>query len=196
MLSDDLDRIRIEVESKLRLLLQKRKELSQLDGQLGKKATDPDSNRISIKKTRQLLLYEIRLLEEALTCAVEEHAKGRHRLERVIAIKHSGSLPRPLDLDRAVLSTLTNRVASNAGPPLDQTAEESRRSKIIRKVENPATYPVVLIAEAATYFEVNRRTIYRWKAEGKLRSGARRGTIATESMQRWKKKRSRKRPLR
>jgi len=48
--------------------------------------------------------------------------------------------------------------------------------------------------EAALYFEVEGRTIYRWTDDGDLKKGARRGSITIESILQWETKRSRKGP--
>jgi len=69
-----------------------------------------------------------------------------------------------------------------------------RRELAIRKVRNPQSNTTVSIPDAALYFEVQSRTIRRWKDEGKLRSGPHRGSITIESGLQWQKKRSRKRP--
>lgn len=95
---------------------------------------------------------------------------------------------------QAVSPPSTNDLASAAKPPTIQSSEEARREVITRKVENPQIYPTISICDAATYFAVTSRTIHRWKDDGNLKSGARRGTITTKSMQQWMKKRSRKRP--
>ena len=71
--------------------------------------------------------------------------------------------------------------------------DDTGREAIIRKVENPQLFTILTIPEAADYFEVRPRTIHRWVDEGKLSSGARRGSITIESIRRWKKKRSRNR---
>jgi hypothetical protein len=88
--------------------------------------------------------------------------------------------------------------------PLDSTsaalghaaAQKKRREATINKVQNPQSHTIVSIEEAALYFEVRPRTIYRWNVEGKLKSGARRGSITIESIRRWESKRSRKRQSR
>lgn len=212
MLTDDLDRIRIEVEAKQRLLAQKRSELSQIVTQL--RARQQGGNTKSLEKTRQHLLQEILFLWEAIRSAAEDYAKSRNRLERVIAIKGSGSLPALLKLDHAfalssiqpvpepalvsafptssVLSPSTKRVADKPTTPLDQAADEKQRLTITRMVENPDIYPTVFIAQAAKHFQVTPRQIYRWIKDGKLRRGPRRGTVTTESIQGWNEKQARR----
>jgi Helix-turn-helix domain len=75
-------------------------------------------------------------------------------------------------------------------------AQNKRREAIINKVQNPQSYTIVSIEEAALYFGVRPRTIYRWNDEGKLKRGGRRGSIMIESIRRWQNKRSRKRQAR
>jgi hypothetical protein len=69
----------------------------------------------------------------------------------------------------------------------------SRLEAIIRMVQHPQAHTVLSTPEAALYFRVATRTVYRWVDEGKLKNGARRGSITIESIQRWARKRSRKR---
>lgn len=71
---------------------------------------------------------------------------------------------------------------------------EALREAVIKKAQNPHKYNVLSIREAALYFEVQPRTIYRWRLEGDLRAGARRGSITIESILKLEKRRSRKRP--
>lgn len=70
---------------------------------------------------------------------------------------------------------------------------QKKREAIIKKIKNPQTYTILSIAEAALHFGVKPRSIYRWSEEGKLRSGARRGSIKIESILKWERKRSRNR---
>jgi hypothetical protein len=88
----------------------------------------------------------------------------------------------------------TNDLANAVKPPTSQSSEEARREAIIKKVQNPQIYVTLSIPDAALYFEVTSRTIHRWKDDGNLKSGARRGSITIESIRRWENKRSRKRP--
>jgi len=80
--------------------------------------------------------------------------------------------------------------------PPQTAARQERRQAVIKKVRNPETFTVLTTGEAALYFEVNPRTVYRWLDDGKLRRGPRRGTITIESILRLEKARSRKRPSR
>lgn len=61
---------------------------------------------------------------------------------------------------------------------------------IIKKVENPSQYTVVTTPEAAQYFDVKSRTIYRWIEEDKLQAGPKRGTVKTASMRKLQRSRS------
>jgi hypothetical protein len=112
------------------------------------------------------------------------------RLEKLGLESEAKNLP---TLDERATSTDTKAVMQ------DQTVAEpnteSLRQVVNKKVRNPQTYTVLSIVEAAVYFEVAPRTVHRWRAEGKLRSGARRGSITIESVLHWAKKRSRKRRL-
>jgi hypothetical protein len=94
----------------------------------------------------------------------------------------------------AVSPPSTNDLANAAKPPTSKSSEEARREAIIKKVQNPQAYRILSIRDAATYFEVTPRTIHRWKDDGKLNNGGRRGSITIESIRRWDNKRSRKRP--
>lgn len=71
--------------------------------------------------------------------------------------------------------------------------ETQRREAIIKKVQNPNTYTVLSVEEAAIYFEVQPRTIHRWNNSGKLSRGGRRGSITISSVLRYERRRSRKR---
>ena len=65
-----------------------------------------------------------------------------------------------LDLSRKDMS-----ISGNA------TAPDLRRESVIRKVQNPQANTTLSFVEAAIYFEVSPRTIYRWLLEGDLRRG-------------------------
>jgi hypothetical protein len=69
---------------------------------------------------------------------------------------------------------------------------EDKLQLIIHKVQNPKHFRTLAVREAALYCEVQPATIYRWIANGKLASGTRRGTVTTESINVYEKKRSRK----
>ncbi len=209
VLIDKLDRIRIEVRAKQRLLAKKQQEMSKLATQVG--AGRSPGNTTSLEKARQVLLQEISHLVKAIRSAAEEYAGLRDRLERVIAIKGSGSVSPPLHLGPilalsppepvllsafrtpSVLSAATKRAGEKDTEPVDLATDETQRSKITRSVENPEIYPTVFNAQAAKYFQVSPRQIYRWVEDGKLKRGARRGTVTTESMRGWKKVRARRR---
>jgi hypothetical protein len=76
---------------------------------------------------------------------------------------------------------------------VDDPSKETQREAVIKKVRNPHIYNVLSIPEAALYFDVQPRSIYRWSREGDLRAGARRGSIAIESILKLERRRSRKR---
>jgi hypothetical protein len=101
----------------------------------------------------------------------------------------------PAVATQAVSPPSTNDLANVAKPPTSQSSEEARREAIIKRIQNPQAYRILSIRDAATYFEVTPRTIYRWKDDGKLKSGGRRGSITIESIRRWENKRSRKRRM-
>jgi hypothetical protein len=77
-------------------------------------------------------------------------------------------------------------------PSENVSADNIRRENILKKVQNPQIHAVLLVSEAARYFEVTPHTIYRWVQERKLTRGGRRGSIIIESVLRWVKRRSRK----
>jgi hypothetical protein len=80
--------------------------------------------------------------------------------------------------------------------PPETDPKQKPREVVISKVQNPQAHTILSIPEAALYFEVQSRTIHRWKDTGELKSGARRGSITIESILAWQKKRSRKRRAR
>lgn len=69
-----------------------------------------------------------------------------------------------------------------------------RREAIIKQLQNPQSNTIISTPDAALYFGVKPRTIYRWKAKGKLKSGTRRGSITIESVLRLINKRSKRLP--
>jgi hypothetical protein len=127
MLNDDLDRIRIEVETKDHLLSRKRKELIHTEKQLNLLGTDggnEDSNKTSLERVRRRLSSEIQTIEETIKCARREHAKLRSRLERVNAIKGFGSLPSHLlqDVSTPALTTPFSPLEAPEAPVQSPTA--------------------------------------------------------------------------
>ena len=123
-----------------------------------------------------------RLEAEAKTC---EHAERRKSLS---SQAQAGDTP----------LALGNAPSSQENPdtlqaPQAEPAEQTQREAVIKKIKNPQMFTVLSTPEAALYFEVQPRTIYRWMDEGKLKGGGRRGSIAIESILKWQKKRSRKR---
>jgi hypothetical protein len=79
-------------------------------------------------------------------------------------------------------------------PLKSESTDQVRRECVIRKVQNPQSNTILSIPDAALYFELQSRTIHRWKDAGKLRSGPRPGSITIESIRQWEKKRSRRGP--
>ena len=72
-------------------------------------------------------------------------------------------------------------------------SNQEQRAPVIAKVESPSKYTFLTTPEAALYFGVKPRTIYRWRDGGKLREGARRGTITIASVKKLQKSRSKAR---
>jgi predicted DNA-binding transcriptional regulator AlpA len=66
------------------------------------------------------------------------------------------------------------------------------REAIVKKVKNPQAHRFLTIPEAALYFGVQPRTIYRWTNERGLSSGPRRGSVTIDSILKWEKRRARK----
>ena len=84
--------------------------------------------------------------------------------------------------------------SKSAPTSIDTIEKNQRREAVIRKIRNSHTNTIVSVMEAALYFEVEGRTIYRWTDDGDLKKGARRGSITIESILQWETKRSRKGP--
>ncbi len=107
-----------------------------------------------------------------------------------------------VDTRNSAKSTVQGSVVGSSSTEVDvgrrdMTADDPRNEKlreaVIYKVQNPHKFKVLSILEAAQYFGVQPRTIYRWVSEGDLRAGARRGSITIESVAKLEKRRSRKR---
>jgi hypothetical protein len=152
MLSDDLNRIRIDVEAKEHLLSRKRIELNHLAiatqlSVFGNEASAQDGNQTPLKKLHQRLSREIQTLEDAIDCAREEYAKLLNRLERVDAIKGFGSLPSPLREQKAFASSST---PSSAEPtPASSTAPAvpgQARSASGHQADMPKAGPITAVA--------------------------------------------------
>jgi hypothetical protein len=84
------------------------------------------------------------------------------------------------------------RAAKQAATPIDPRREMFREA-VIKKVKSPHLYRSLSTPEVAAYFDVEPRTIHRWRVDGDLRRGARRGSITIESVLKLEKRRSRKR---
>jgi hypothetical protein len=97
-------------------------------------------------------------------------------------------------VEGSVVSPSSTEVGvSRRDTTVDDPSKERQREAVIKKVQNPHIYNVLSIPEAALYFDVQPRSIYRWSLEGDLRAGARRGSITIESVLKLEKRRSRKR---
>jgi hypothetical protein len=92
----------------------------------------------------------------------------------------------------AVLSS-TEVVAGRPDTAADEPRKDTQREAVMKKVQNPHKFNVLSIQEAALYFDVQPRSIYRWSLAGDLRAGARRGSITIESILKLEKRRSRRR---
>ena len=86
---------------------------------------------------------------------------------------------------QAVSPPSTNDLANAAIPPTSQASVRRRGARRLSKRSRTPAYTHPLNPDAAIYFEVIPRTIHRWKDEGHLKSGARRGSITIESIRRW-----------
>jgi hypothetical protein len=114
------------------------------------------------------------------------------RLEKQALVEGRGSAMSTVQ-SSVVGSSATDVEVGRRDMAPDDPRMETLREAVIKKVQNPPKYNVLSILEAALYFEVQPRTIYRWSLEGDLRSGARRGSITIESVLKLEKRRSRKR---
>ena len=95
--------------------------------------------------------------------------------------------------NRPAETDVQSPVVGSAPTTPDDPGKDTLREAVIRKVQNQHRYTLLSTPEAAAYFEVEPRTIYRWTVDGDLRRGARRGSITIESVLRLEKSRSRKR---
>jgi hypothetical protein len=122
---------------------------------------------------------------EAQKCELSERldCQQPHAAERLLANvnvpAHSGAVKPSSDVESVKTALPT--------PP-------SRRLQIINKVRNPEIHTVLTTPEAASYFEVQPRTIYRWRCEGKLKAGGRRGSITIASIRKLERTRARTPP--
>jgi hypothetical protein len=124
----------------------------------------------------------------------------KRKLEaEALVVQHAGLRSRPDEPTSFDLENASTLVPNGASEPeiLENFRENEedlvQREAIVKKVENPQAYKVLLIREAAMYFSVQPRTIYRWLMDGKLRDGGRSGSVTTESVRQWETKRRRKR---
>lgn len=161
----------------------------------GNKPYDPATvwNREDEFRTRSILQARCRRFTEFLDIDLDNFAgiayvRVSQDKEQSRSLEHRSS---EADSASPRFTTQThedNRREETQGTQSDQAAREA----IIRMVRNPQAHSVLLVAQAARYFKVRPRTIYRWIEAGKLRSGARRGSVTIESIQLFEKKRARK----
>lgn len=148
-------------------------------------------------RTKQLLTARSKRFVEFLDLSLEKMAGAAH--VAVAQDKHySERICSEARNTRADTIETAQVPPKQAGEEQDRTrdspiAEGAQRYAVIKKIQNPQTYATLTVPEASLYFGVCPRTIYRWLDEGRLRDGGRRGTITTESIRLWDKKRSRKR---
>jgi hypothetical protein len=96
-----------------------------------------------------------------------------------------------IDLDEAVARMiqacrvkLAAAPTSNPGAPTqdeDTGQPVQSREKLARKIHDPNT-ATVTHQQAADWYDVSRKTIREWKANGKLQGGQKRGTVTTASI--------------
>ena len=67
-----------------------------------------------------------------------------------------------------------------------------QREAILKKVANPQLFTLLSMQECEVFFEVKSRTLYRWVQEGKLKAGAKRGSITIKSIREMQARKSRK----
>jgi hypothetical protein len=122
----------------------------------------------------------VRACEASAVCCVrlEKHALVEGR-------KGSTAAAVPAQI---VESPSTNNGTRGYGLTRSALGKETFIGAAIRKVQNPQTYTVLSTPEAALYFEVKPRTVHRWVEQGKLKNGARRGSITIESIRLLEKK--------
>jgi excisionase family DNA binding protein len=118
---------------------------------------------------------------------IEAEAKGLEHCERMEQLR----------LNTPISERSPTVVGTNAPPPNEsanrESSENPRLEVIISKVRNPQKYTFLTVDEAKDYFGITSKTIYRWIADGKLKPGARRGTVTIKSIQQWEIRRMRKR---
>jgi hypothetical protein len=122
--------------------------------------------------------------------ACEASALYCARLEKQALIEGRNASVTGADQAQGVRPVQTPELVESQSSPPQQVLREG----VIKKVKNPEKHTLLSTPEAAAYFQVKPRTIYRWTVKGDLRSGARRGSITIDSVIRLEKKRSRKPP--
>jgi hypothetical protein len=149
-------------------------------------------------KTTELLRARSKRFVEFLELTVEKIAGKAHVIVAQDA-QHSKRIssdvrtPQPETEQTPTFQTEKRAHEKPESTPDKGLADAAIRQAIVRKVQDPHSYTFLTVPEAAVYFGVRPRTIYRWLNDGKLRDGGRRGAITTESVRIREKKRSRKR---
>lgn len=178
----------------------------------GNKPYDPATawTREDEHGTRRVLQVRCRRFIEFLEIELEDLAGGAYvrvsqDKEHSQLLKHRSSEPHSASPgsqpheDKGIGATFHN--ARGIAEPAKREDPDSLQSTssdqgglkaVTRMVRNPQGQTTLLVAQAAQYLGVRPRTIYRWVKDGKLRSGARRGSVTIESIQLYEKKRARK----
>jgi hypothetical protein len=143
--------------------------------------------REELVRSEELVEARAEHLTTDLRLALKEVARAAH-----IDFAKQHSAPKNSAPKRAFRQGDSTRIPTR-NSLRDDPKEHTLREAVIKKVQNPHQYKVLSTPEAALYFEVQPRTIYRWTIEGDLRAGARRGSITIESILKLEKRRSRKR---
>jgi hypothetical protein len=108
---------------------------------------------------------EMQRLETRWARRLEAEAKECKHAERIEILSSQNS------------STPSSATKLSPEPSENVSADKIQREGILKKVGNPQTFTVLLVLEAARYFEVTPHTIYRWVQERKLT----RGVVAGQS---------------
>jgi hypothetical protein len=148
-------------------------------------------------RTKELLTARSKRFVEFLDLSLEKMAGASH-VKVAQDTQYSERTPSEPPKTQADATDSTHMSAGARGGEArgripDPTTEMAQRQAVMKKIQDPQSYANITVPEASLYFGVHPRTIYRWLDEGRLRDGGRRGTITTESVRVWEKKRSRKR---
>jgi hypothetical protein len=115
------------------------------------------------------------------------------RLEKQALVDGTSSAASAVQDSVTAPPSSTKAVVSRMDTTANDPRAETLREAVIKKVQSPDKYSILSIREAALYFEVRPRTIYRWSTQRDLLPGGRRGSITIESVLKFEKKRARKR---